>query len=372
MRLWEDGFDHYGSTEAFMLDGSYGVAGNQLSLSTAHPATGTHGLLISRALASSSLQGLRFVLPTAKDYIGAAARFYFPSLPQENNRATIFGFMTSNPLRGHIDVNVDANGCLRFYQGRANNSPSSGTLIAQSDPLIGAAAQNHIEVQMYCHDTAGWVRAAINGVHRYEATGLDTKFGTDSIVSIMNYINYDGFVLNNDFYMDDYYIYDFTGNSAVDTDFCPTVDGTGKATNYIGDLLVWPLFENGDTAEADFLKSTGTDGYPLVGKTTPNDASYIYSTTAGDLSEFDLEDLPVTITYVRGLGLHQRLSKSDGGTCTTQIGMKSVAAVSDATARVITTAPTYWWDHIDVDPNSSARWTRTSLNAAKVRITRAS
>jgi hypothetical protein len=170
--------------------------------------------------------------------------------------------------------------------------------------------------------------------------------------------------------MDDYILYDFTGDSDVDTDFCPATDAGGKATNYIGELQVWPLFPNGDTSEADWQKSSGTDGYPLIGETTPDDTGYIYSTAVGDLSEFDLEDLPVEITYIRGLGIHQRLSKSDAGAAFTKVGMKSVAATSDADERPLTVEETYWRDAIDVDPNSSARWTRESLNAAWLRLTR--
>jgi hypothetical protein len=64
------------------------------------------------------------------------------------------------------------------------------------------------------------------------------------------------------------------------------------------------------------------------------------------------------------------MSKSDAGAAQLKLGMKSVAATSDASARPITTIPSYWVDQINVDPNSSSNWTRTSLNAAKLRLTR--
>ena len=133
---------------------------------------------------------------------------------------------------------------------------------------------------------------------------------------------------------------------------------------------MWPLFPNGDTAEADFAKSTGTVGYAMIDEASPNDTDYIYSTAAGDLSEFDLEDLPPEITYIRGLGIHVRMSKSDAGAAMTKTGMKSVAATDDADERPLTVEDTYWRDPIDVDPNSGARWTRTSLNNGKLRLTR--
>jgi hypothetical protein len=371
MRLWEDGFDHYGSA-SHMTDNSYATVGSNVSISTAHPATGTSGVYINGQNDTSNSQCLRWVLPTSKTKMGAAGRFYFDNLPAGNIGANIFDFLSGDSRKPQVTCLIDSNGALRFLRGRNyfTINGENGTLIAQSDPVVTGGANNHIEVQVFIDSSAGWVRAAVNGVHRFEATGLNTQFDTSGICSIAQSQGISGGTGSGPFYMDDYYLYDFTGNSAVDTDFCPTVDGTGKATNYIGELQVWPLFPNGDTAQADWAKSSGTVGYSLINEASPDDSGYIYSTAAGNLSEFDLDDLPTQITYIRGLGIHARMSKSDAGAAQLKLGMKSVAATSDASARPITTIPSYWVDQINVDPNSSSNWTRTSLNAAKLRLTR--
>jgi hypothetical protein len=369
--LWCDGFEHYGLDESKMLDGVYLNAG--ITLTTAHASTGTTSVYVGSDAAGSIGNSLRKVIPAATTKMGVAARFYIPEAPIHNYKARIFDFMTSDSRVSHVAVVVDANGALRFYQGgNYTASNSIGTLLATTDPIIGMASWNHIEVQINVHDTLGWIRVAVNGQHRYaSATNLDTKNGTDSILSVMTHQYYDGTGdSTDDFYMDDLYMYDFTGTAAVETDWCPTVDGSGVATNYMGEYDVVYLPPNGDTATAAFLKSTGTVGYQLIDETTPDDADYIYSTAAGDLSEFDLTDLDPKYTYIRGLQLLGRLSKTDSGAAQTQFGMHSASSTSDATARVITTIPTYWWDFMNVDPASSARWTRASLNAAKIRFTR--
>lgn len=375
MRLWEDGFDHYGDDETKLLDNAYANAA-LVTLSTTQVATGTHSLYINEADGDGTAQpnGLRKVLDSAIDKIGVAARFYFPDAPLSNTMSAIFDLYTSSLNNSHLCCFVDSNGALRFYSGNSYGFPEAhlGTLIATSDPIIGMAAWNHIELQAYIHDTAGWIRVAVNGVHRFQATDLDTRFNSDNIVSVHHHIFpfAGGSNTQWDYYMDDLYYYDFTGNPDVDTDFCPHTDGAGIATDYIGDLQVWPLFPNGDTAQAAWAKSSGTVGFSLIDEVPPDDSGYIFSSAAADLSEFALDDLPTTITYIRGLGIHQRLSKSDAGAAQTQVGMKSVAATSDATARVMTVAPAYWRDMVNVDPNSSARWTRASLNAAWLRFTR--
>ena len=324
----------------------------------------------------NDMDGLRKVLPAAKDKVGAAARFYFPGLPAKSALAHIFSFCSVEPGFSQVSFIVDANGAIRVVRGRktfqnfGDDDVASGTrgqLIATSDPIITANAWSHIECQAYIHDTLGWVRIAVDGVHRFAATGLDTKYDTTQVVSVAQHNTY---IDNSDWYFRDYYVYDFTGTAATDTDWCCAVDGSGIATNYIGELDARYLPPDADTAEDDWTPSTGSDAYAMVNETTPNDASYIYSTAAGDLTELGLTDLPAEVTYIRGVDIWPRMSKSDGGVAMFKTGMKSVASTSDAAERPMTVAPTYWVDQINVDPNSAARWTRSSLNAAKLRLTR--
>lgn len=373
MRLWEDGFDHYGTSTGFMLDGSYASISNNAP-STAQAATGTHSMRFGGdTFTGGAPATLRKVLPTSVTGLGKCFRIYMPALPTTLDEAPcVMGIPTADAGIMQISVVVDTNGALRLYRGmRISTSQTLGTLLYQSDPLLVASAWQHVELQVGFSNTTGYIRCAVEGVDKFEVTGLDTLNTADPILSDATFLWGDTAGSNSSgFYFDDYFLYDFTGNPAVDTDFCPTLDGTGMPTNYIGNLEVWPLFPNGDTSEADWLKSTGTVGNTLINEHTPDDAGYIYSLNAGDLSEFDLDDLPVEITYIRGLGLHGRMSKSDAGAAFIKQGMKSVAATDDADERPITVEPTYWRDTMDVDPNSGARWTRTSLNAAKYRLTR--
>lgn len=370
--LWCDGFDHYGSDENNMLDGVYAQVAGQLS--TTRSATGTHSFFMNSDGSLNSQQGPRKVLPTSKTKMGVCGRFYFEDLPNDNDTAFIFDFLSSTSTRSQLAACVDSNGAIRFYRGSNHfTNGSIGTLVATSDPIIVASAWNHIEIQVNIDNTTGWVRVAVNGVHRYEATGLDTQHDGTGILSVCNHRPaYGGAATddNSEFYMDDIIYYDFVGDDAVDTDFCPPVDVNGVATGYIGELQVMYLPPNGDTVEDDWTPSTGSDAYAMVDETTPNDSDYITSTTAGDLTELDLTDLPEDITYIRGLQLLGRLSKSDSGAAMTKFGMNSDGTTDDADERPVTVEPTYWWDFMNVDPDSLGRWTRDSLNAAKFRLTR--
>jgi hypothetical protein len=269
---------------------------------------------------------------------------------------------------------LTTDGSIQIYrsgQPYGSGYSTGATLIATTDPLITANAWNHVEIQVCIHDTLGWIRIAVNGVHRYALTGADTRANAtyDTVASIGWAMCLNANTTHN-FYLDDVYIYDFTGTAATYTDWCPTVDGSGIATNYMGEWQCMYLPPVADTAEDDWVASTGTDSAAMVNELVPNDANYISSTAANDLSEFTLTDLPEDITLVRGLMAIGRMSKSDSGPAMIKYGMKSVAATTDATERPVTVEPTYWWDFLNVDPNSSSRWTRASLNAAWIRLTR--
>lgn len=371
--LWCDGYDHYGSDELNLSDGVYGTA-TYVTLVTSPVATGTQSIYIGESGNNSSFGGLRKVLPAATSKMGIAARYYFPGLPEGNTSAMIAGFQSGNANVGQVSVFCDSNGRLLFYKDTNHSlSGEMGTLIAQSDPCIVPNAWNHIEIQVYSHATLGWVRAAVNSVHVFQATNLDTYYDSSQIVSVgfsQPYYGTTAGVYNGDFYMDDLYMYDFVGDSAVDTDFVPLTDGSGIATNYIGELQAMYLPPNADGSETDWVRSSGAADYEMVDETTPNDADYIYSTAATDLSEFDLTDLPEDITYIRGLQLLGRMSKADAGAAMIKFGMNSDGTTADSDEFPITVEPTYWWKFMNEDPDSGARWTRASLNAAKFRITR--
>lgn len=375
MLLWGDGFEGYGDDETNLLDGVYAnISGNIASdLFT----TGAKSWKFSSIGGLSSFDGLRKVLPGSRDKLGAGARLYFPNLPTENYKAGIFEFLPStSTARSQISFTLGLNGEIHIIKNAQTYggefTDGGGVVIAETDPIIVASAFNHVEVQSYIHDTDGWVRVAVNGIHRYEETGLDTKgSGSSSVVSSVAQSRALLTDANTVWYMDDYYIYDFEGDPAVYTDWCPTTDGvTGVATNYMGEWDLYPLVMNGDTAEADFVPSSGLIGFDMVDELTPNDADYLSSNTAGDLTEFAMSDLPVDYTVIRALMLMGRLSKSDSGPAMTRYGMRSVAAVTDAPERPITVEPTYWWDFINKSPLTNARWTRAELNAAFARLTR--
>jgi hypothetical protein len=373
MLLHADGFDNFGNDESNLLDGVYANAAGELSSSIV--ATGTHSFFVSAEAGLSAINGLRKVLPAAKDKLGVMSRVYFPELPKNAYEAGLFIMLPPSTTRNsQLSFVVGANGEIHIIRGGRTNGNSTllidGTILASTDPLLVAAAFNHVEVQAYIHDTLGWVRIAVNGVHKFEATGLDTANAAGGVSSIYQGRPFNSTDSSSRFYIDDYIIYDFLGDPAVYKDWCATLVGDGKATNYIGEWQAMTLMPTADTAQEDWLKSTGADSYALVDESTPNDVDYIYSDTAGQITELEFADLPPEVSVIRGVVVRSRLSKSDAGPAMFKAGFKSAGVVGEAAERPVTVEPTYWDDQVNVDPNTAARWTRAGLNAALLRVNR--
>lgn len=83
-----------------------------------------------------------------------------------------------------------------------------------------------------------------------------------------------------------------------------------------------------------------------------------------------LQDLPSTVTSVRGVMPIQRSRKTDGGDGNIQQGLISGASTGLGANQPITTAYTYWWDIFDADPNGSIAWTRIAFNALNLQLNR--
>ena len=125
--------------------------------------------------------------------------------------------------------------------------------------------------------------------------------------------------------------------------------------------------------------SSGTT-YPLYGTATvtitnasnvgeaaqDGDTTYVYDSTSGHEDLYDLDNLTTTPTTIIAVQSRMFAKKSDSGTRNGQIRVKSGATEVGGTDTVLGT--NYGWlNKVDtVDPNTSAAWTASAVNALQV------
>lgn len=344
-----DGIDRYGTTVAKMLNGAWAAASCTIQSSVVPPNC-------SYALQFTQNQKCRRVLPTPRVTCGMGFRYYTASLPGYGHGIMYWADVSGNC---HVFLYVNASGGIEVWRSGtnaiSNNNLFTGAvqLGVSANGIILAATWQHIEAKAVINNSTGSVEVRVEGVTVLTVTGADTQNGSTGTVSNVGsfYFSTSG---NPTYYIRDWFCWNDT---APDND------------DFIGIKRVYPLKPTADTAQNDWLPNTGSDAYAVIDEVPDNDGTdYLYG-SAGDISEFTLEDLPVGVGGIVGVSVDGKLAKSDAGVATMKLGLNYNGMVAEGDAQTPGTSYAFYSSIFEVDPYGSA-WTRTVVNATKLRVNR--
>lgn len=314
MLRWMDGFEHYGLTEAYMLEGVGGAAAWSdmagVVLSTANPATGTHHLRMTAATVSS--QRIRRALGQSKQVSGLGYRFAMTALPdtEEDQPVTSGGiYMSLVEFRDvvnneHIRVNLGTEGSVRALRG--------STALGRSDPCVAAGGYHHFEAKAKIDNSTGYVEVRVNEVTVLNLTGIDTQ----------NTANAE----NSQFRFGMYPVLTSTVGTTQDTDDIfawddDASDAENTVVDFVGDKGCYYLPTTADTAEADWTLSSGVSGYSLLDEVDPIDSDYIADSTGVARSIFEVAALPGNVAEAIAMMPVIRARKQESGSVTLRGGV---------------------------------------------------
>lgn len=348
---WMDNFSQYGVDELNMLDGLWAdrISGGAFGPNLVADPDGVSGGLVLNLVSGS----MRRVLSTAKTTVGVAFRLWMDQLPiSSNQRYQVLQF-TDAVNAEQITLLIETTGVISAYRGAGT---AAGTLLGSTAvPALVAGAWNHIEMKVLFSQTVGTVGIKVNEVSVLALTGQDTV--ATALVECSQ-IKFTGLCYNGD--DDECYIKDvivWNADGSVNNDF-------------MGDLQVVTIVPTSDDTFAGWT-STGANGFSVIDETTPDDADYINAVTPPPAAVvFGLSNLDPDVTVVKGLMTIVRTLKTDAGAANLQIGLTSGASTDNGADRPITTAATYYGDISELDPNTASAWTRTTVDAAKLRVNR--
>lgn len=362
---WCDGFGRYGGTVANMLNGSSSQAWAQVdtgvgkwNLSNANPRTGSWHLRLTGNGASPPYIARRvFGDPLTEVFFGHA--LYFEELPttEPTVGSTPTGFwiakfrdQANNPMLG---VFLGTDGAIVLYRG-GDASPISGnftaTLLGRSSPVVGTGAYMHFEHYVKIDDTTGAYELRVNEVTVLNLTSINTDNGGGEVSQVTIGREASPFSSGKNVDMEDCYVNDTTSDgSACDT--------------FVGDCKCGILLPNGDTAQADFTKSTGTIGYQLIDETPPDDSDYIATASATAQSNFGLTDGPANLSEILTVRPFIRAKKDDAGTCLVRPSIIVAGDKAVVADQAVTTAFAYYDNNIPLSPDTGVPLTPSELNS---------
>lgn len=355
--LWVDGFDHYntGATgRTNMLQGPYAEIESGVQPTAGNARTGTASLKNTSTSAVSRTL-FRRVFGADKTTAGVGFALYLPNLPGANGDFDLIQFRDSNNAV-QCSVALNSTGTISLMRGDGD----SGTVLATSaSVVIVSGAYQHVEAKATIDDSAGSMEVRVNGVTAVTVSGVDTKntaiAGTAQFA--VRFPSSQASTMLCEF--EDIFAWDTSGSNNND---------------FIGDLKVRMQLVNGDTAVSDWTRNTGANDYEAIDDTAPDsDTTYIEATTVNAVSEFDFTDLPSGVGSIKCVQLTSMMRKTDAGDGSVRQSIVtggSPESVAAGASNAMTTVYTYYQDVVETDPSTGALWTKSALDAAKLRLTR--
>jgi len=344
----------YGTDRANMLNGvwaGFSEDSNTFRLTDdPDPSVGSGGRVL-RVVASSTGGSpdrvARIVLPAGdEDTVGVGFRVWLAFLPLGNSgQGNTQWYFRTSANSDIVLVRVHSDGGIGVYD-------SANTLLGQSGPAITANAYNHVETKVVRDGAAGTVEVRVNGVVKLALTGLALGSSDIGIVGI-GCDGGSGGALTS--YYKDFVLWDGTG---------------GQNNDFLGSCAVIGLRTTSDVDLGGWTPSTGSTGWDILNKSTPNDTTYISaSDPPPSPASFELGNLPPDIVSVRAIIPVTRSRKIDGGDGNLQVGL--TGTLTDLGAdKPITTAFTYRWDVSELSPDTGTPWTPVEVDDVKLDLDR--
>lgn len=337
---WIDGFDTYGSGGT---DTSAALAGNwaefgALGAITFDNSVARTGTFSAHASAQNANTTMRRVFSTTLDTVVVGYALWLANLPITVHVAHQFIDEDNN---AQLSVAIISTGAIRVY------ASDLSTILGETDgPVCTPESWDFIEAKY----TPTSIVIRVNRTEVLSITGM-----TNAPVAQWG-IKGSTFGDTADWWLDDIYC-------------CNTSGGTN--TDFIGDAHVYTLLPNGDDTPVDWTNSTGSTSWSLIDEVGPNTTDYIFTDTASKATQVTLTDLPTEAVNIYGVQSYSYMKKTAGGVGSVKQSIVSGASATDDDGHDLSTDWNYYKGTFEEDP-AGGSWTRTAVNAAKLRVTRTS
>lgn len=348
MNIHLDGFNHYGegaTGRSRMLDAAYLQVDGSVQPKTTNPRTDTMSLSSEGNVVGNPFW--RRALPSTRTKLFLGMAHHFSNLPTDSARYCIAQFRTSGNV-AIVTFGLSTTGQVQIRSGGV-----SGTILAESDPVIGANVFVHVECMAYINGAgASSAEARVNGQTAVSINEIDlgsTPIG--QYVCGPNAVNSHGITR---FYHADLRVGDDLG---------------GVSDEFVGDRRVYTMLPTADGPVSEFLPDTGTARWSRVNEVPADgDTSYIQSQAPGDRQQLQYANLPDEVEFVGGIAFVPYWKKTDAGDLLSAINVVSGVVTGLGDVKVPPAGYQYDLQCFDVDPATDLPWTIDAVNALMAEI----
>lgn len=245
-------------------------------------------------------------------------------------------------------VALSVTGELQFYRGSAS---AGGTLLfTTSGAKIRCGIWQYIEVKVKINNSTGTIDIRVNGVSVLSQTGVNTRNGAANQAT--NFALQSSPAAADHTTVDDLYVCDNTGSN--NTTFLGPQKGTMIAPTGDNGTNQWTATGAG-TSHADRVKENPHD----------TNTTYLSDTVSGHIEEFDYANTGSEITSIKGVQVNTVFETDSASAFSVKNRVNSGGTTSED-AGAAGTNGTYKTTAFlqETDPNTSALWTKTNLDAS--------
>jgi hypothetical protein len=251
----------------------------------------------------------------------------------------------------------DAAGTAQF---NLTLNPSGNTLTIQRGSTVlgtlascglSAVAWHYLEVGAVVNGTTGSVVVRLDGVTILSVSGVNNQGASGSLVGRVAIGQLDNQTGSSNAYFAHYYFCDASGSSPWNT--------------FLGDVRVQTLLPTSN-GTVQFTPNGLTNNYQNAAKVPPLPGTDFNSdSTVGQQDIFNCGTLASGLTSVFGVNVKTLLAKSDAGARSGATVLKSSSTTVTGTSTALSLSTLQQSTLYQTDPNTSAQWTRTAVNAAQ-------
>jgi hypothetical protein len=356
--LYMDGFD---LQDTLVRWGSAGYTGSVVHTATTRLGTGKCVTLTvgSGGGLGGLVQIYRAITPSSQVYVGAAIQAALVAGVNQEPTPNFFGLFSDNGTTGHLYLYRNHSNSIQLFRGDLAGGTfqfpmGSGTLLATSPVGTLDGNWHYVEMSATIHDSTGSVTVKVDGTTVLTFTGDTRNGGTSTNIDTVKF-------------KAGRYNVDTVGTISIDDLYI--CDGTGTVNNtFLGDVRVQSLLPSAAGSSTQWAVTGAANNYTAAGESPYNDATYNSSSTVGQRDLYALTDLLSGTASVLGTQTVAHMQKSDAGTASAKLAIKSGATVYYDTTQSLGTSIAAYSQVREMDPATSAAWTVAAVNALEAGV----
>lgn len=283
-----------------------------------------------------------------KTALMAGAAFKFSTMPTNFISADFMNFRDSGANAYQVVLRINPAGKLEVTRG------SNGPILGTGTTVLTTGVWYYIEWKVTFHGSAGTVKVVLNGTStEINLTSQNTAPSGNAYADTLSVGE--------------------SGNSTPQTTMCDLylADTAGSApqNDLMGDVRVDCYFPNSDGATLNFTPNSGTTHYNRVNESTPDgDTTYNQDATANDVDLYGYQSMTHTPVTIFGTALNLIAEKDDAGVRSINFATRSGGTTYTGFSTSIALSASSYLCYQEVrqlDPATSAAWTKTGVNAAQ-------